>query len=275
MDAHGRVGRRRARRERPRVSLPALTFVVVATALTALWLMSLVIRDVSIVDVFWGPGFVLVASLAAWLGEGPASRRLLVWMLTTVWGVRLGLHLLHRNWGAGEDYRYAAMRRAWGGRFWWASLFQVFWLQAVILWVVSWPVQAAAVSPSPPALGATDALGVLVWLIGFLFEAVGDAQLRRFKGDPSQRGLVMDRGLRHATRHPNYFGDATMWWGLWLIAAPTPWGPWVAVSPIVMTFFLMRVSGVPMLERHLMRTRPGFADYVERTSAFFPRPPRA
>lgn len=257
------------------MNLSELTFTVVVAALTALWLVSLFTRDASLVDIFWGPGFVIVASIAAALGAGPAPRRVLVWTLTAIWGLRLGAHLLRRNWGAGEDYRYAAMRRSWGDRFWWASLFQVFWLQALVLWVVSWPVQAAANSPTPETLGVSDLAGTLVWAAGFACEAIGDAQLRRFKADPAHRGIVMDRGLWRYTRHPNYFGDALMWWGLWVIAAPTPWGVWVAISPLVMTFFLTRVSGVPMLERHLMRSRPGYAAYATRTSAFVPWPPRA
>ena len=257
------------------LGLFATTFAVTAAALLALWVASLVKRDVSIVDVYWGPGFAVIANLSARLAVGGApGRRALVALLTTIWGLRLGAYLCWRNWGTPEDFRYAAMRRRWDDRFPLASLGTVFGLQAVLMWVVSLPVQVAALAPVPAALGPLDGLGVVVWVVGLAFEAVGDAQLARFKADPANAGRVMERGVWAWTRHPNYFGDACVWWGLFLIACATPGGAWTLPSPILMTFLLRRVSGVPMLERSLAKRRPGYADYVARTSAFLPRPPR-
>jgi steroid 5-alpha reductase family enzyme len=166
------------------------------------------------------------------------------------------------------------MRAAWGDRFWWVSLFTVYGLQAAILWIVASPIVVGQSMPAPARWTWLDFLGALLWLAGFLFETVGDAQLRAFKAEPANRGMVMDRGLWRYTRHPNYFGDALLWWGLWLIAAQTTWGLATVVSPLAMTFLLTRVSGVPMLERQMRKSRPGYDDYCRRTSAFFPWPPK-
>ena len=256
-------------------SLLAATALLVAAAMLALWLLSLALRDVSIVDVFWGLGFVLVAHYARATTAGYAPRATLVAALVTLWGVRLAVHLLWRNWGAGEDYRYAAMRRRWGDGFPLASLAVVFGLQAALMWIVSLPVQVAIASPTPPALGPFDVVGTMLVAIGLACEAIGDLQLARFKRDPANRGRVMDRGLWRYTRHPNYFGDTLVWWGLFAFALTSPAHAWTVVGPLVMTYLLTRLSGVPLLERKLTRTRPAYADYVARTSGFVPRPPRA
>ncbi|MCG8591271.1 MAG: DUF1295 domain-containing protein [Proteobacteria bacterium] len=258
----------------PLASLLVTNVAAVFGAMFLLWLLSLALRDASIVDVWWGLGFVLVAGVGFATGSGAEPRRLLVLVLTGLWGLRLGVYLGWRNWGEGEDYRYVRMRQHHGRRFPWVSLVTVFGLQGAVMWIVSLPVQFAQASPEPAALGLLDALGAGLWLVGITFESVGDWQLTRFKGDPANAGQVLDRGLWGWTRHPNYFGDAVVWWGLGLIALSTP-GGWLAlVGPIVMTFFLLRVSGVAMLERNLKRTKPAYADYVARTPAFFPRPPR-
>ena len=167
------------------------------------------------------------------------------------------------------------MRKAWGHGFGMKSLTRVFLLQAVLMWVVSFPVQAAMRSATPATLGFFDWLGILVWAFGLFFETVGDLQLARFKKDPANADRVMDRGLWRFTRHPNYFGDACAWWGLWLIAFAVPGGFWSIVGPITMTVLLTSVSGVPMLERKIGERRPGYDEYARRTSAFLPRPPRA
>jgi steroid 5-alpha reductase family enzyme len=255
---------------------PALllaTLSALAAAMLALWLLSLALRDASIVDVFWGLGFVLVAWLGFGLADGHAPRRLLVAVLVTLWGVRLAGYLAWRNAGSGEDYRYRAMRRRHGGRFRWVSLFTVFGLQGVLLWVVSLPVQIAQASPLPERLTWLDLLGGGLWLAGFLFESIGDWQLARFKADPRNRGKVLDRGLWAWTRHPNYFGDFLVWWGLSAFALATPGGGWTLVGPLVMSVLLMKVSGVALLERGQLARKPDYADYVARTPAFFPRPP--
>ena len=251
----------------------ALTFACGVAVMLGLWLVSLARRDVSIVDIWWGPGFAWLAAIAHALAAAPGPRGMLLLALVTVWGLRLGGHLLWRNWGHGEDARYARMRRHHGERFRWISLATVFGLQAVLQWVVSLPLLLGQLVPGALPLGALDALGIALFGTGLFFETVGDAQLARFKADPSNRGRVMDRGLWRYTRHPNYFGDCLVWWGLFTIAAATPAGPWTIASPLLMTFLLLRVSGVALLERSLVRTRPEYRDYIERTSAFFPRPP--
>jgi steroid 5-alpha reductase family enzyme len=252
----------------------AATAAFSAAAMSGLWLLSLVKRDASIVDVWWGPGFAAIAWLAFALGAGgDPARRVLSLALVSIWGLRLGGYLLWRNWGEPEDARYAAMRRRQGARFARQSLVTIFGLQGTLMWLVSLPVQVVQVS-SGGGLGGLDALGVAVFAVGLTFEAVGDAQLARFRADPANAGQVMDRGLWRYTRHPNYFGDFCVWWGLFAIALATPAGPWTLVSPVVMSVLLLRVSGVTLLERSIGRRRPAYADYAARTSAFFPRPPR-
>jgi steroid 5-alpha reductase family enzyme len=239
-----------------------------------LWGISRLRRDVSIVDAWWGPGFAALAWLGLLLAGGAHPRRLLLAVLVTLWGLRLGGYLLWRNWGEPEDARYQAMRRQWGDRFPWVSLVTVFLLQGVLQWVVSLPVQLAMLRPGPEALGVLDGLGLLLFASGMFFETVGDAQLAAFKADPSNAGRVLDSGLWRFTRHPNYFGDFLVWWGLFAIALATPWG-WVgAIGPALMTFLLLRVSGVALLERHIGKRRPAYEAYRRRTSAFFPWPPR-
>jgi steroid 5-alpha reductase family enzyme len=256
------------------VTILAINLAVIAAAMLALWVVSLVRRDASIVDVFWGLGFALVAVVSHACGEGAPARKTLVTVLALAWGVRLAAHLLWRNWGQGEDYRYRAMRARHGDRFAIVSLYLVFGLQGVLMWIVSLPLQVAQIAPGPDHLTWLDAAGAALWAVGFGCEALGDWQLARFRAEAANRGKVMDRGLWRYTRHPNYFGDAVVWWGFFLIALSTPAGWWSALGPIVMTFFLLRVSGVALLERGLERRKPEYQAYVERTSAFFPWPPK-
>lgn len=241
-------------------------------AVSLLWLVSLVRRDASIADPFWGTGFVLVAWLSLALAPQVGLRQLAVAVLVSLWGLRLSLHLLSRNLALGEDSRYQDMRRHHGARFPLVSLWTVFILQGALLWVVSLPLQAVAVLPSRP-VGALDALGITLWVVGLACEAIGDRQLARFRSDPSNRGQVMDRGLWRYTRHPNYFGDAVQWWGLGCFACAVG-GYWTAIGPALMTFLLLRVSGVVLLEKGMAERRPGYREYVERTSAFIPWPPK-
>jgi steroid 5-alpha reductase family enzyme len=236
---------------------------VVAGCMLALWLLSLALRDASIADIFWGFGFAVIAVLTfLWTNDGGSARRGLIAALVTLWGLRLAAYLLWRNAGRGEDPRYVAMRRHWGPRFWWVSLFSVFVMQGVLLWIVSLPVQLGQLAAGGP-LGALDAVGLALFSLGLSFEAVGDWQLARFRADPANAGRVMDQGLWRYTRHPNYFGDFCVWWGLFVVALP-----------VLMTFLLVRVSGVPLLERSIHKRRPDYVEYAKRTSAFFPRPPR-
>lgn len=239
----------------------------------AVWLLSLRSRDASVVDVFWGLGIVLIAWLTFARTDGFDGRRLLLAGLVTVWGLRLALHILWRRRGHGEDRRYAAMRAARGAAFWWQSLFVIFLLQGILQWLISLGVQLGIAAATPPRWTAWDLAGAALWAAGFLFETVGDAQLARFKRDPANRGRVMDRGLWRYTRHPNYFGEAVMWWGLGLIVCPTPYGPWALLCPALMTFFLLKVSGVTLLEADLLARRSEFRDYIALASAFIPWPP--
>jgi steroid 5-alpha reductase family enzyme len=245
----------------------------IAVLMLLTWLLSLVLRDASIVDPVWPLGFVLVAWVVLSVADGNRARQWLLVAMVTVWGLRLSAHLAWRKHGEPEDFRYQAMRKHWGPRFPLISLVTVFALQGVLMWVVSLPVQLGQV-PASPGLGALAAAGVLVWVVGFAFETIGDAQLTRFKSDPSSAGQVMDRGLWRYTRHPNYFGDACVWWGIALVAAESGLGAVGIVGAVVMTVLLRRVSGVPMLERSMAKRRPGYDEYVSRTSPFVPRPPR-
>ena len=256
------------------IEVLAASAAAVAVLMAVTWLVSLAVRDASIVDLIWGLGFVIVAATAALVGDGWSGRRALLAVLVGVWGLRLSGYLAWRNLGHGEDYRYVAMRKRWGDRFWWVSLFQVFALQGVMMWVVSLPVQLAATAATPDDFGPLAFVGVALWTVGLLFETLGDAQLARFKADPDNAGRVMDQGLWRYTRHPNYFGDFCVWWGLFLVAAEAPVAWWGIVGPALMSFLLLRVSGVAMLEKTIGTRRPGYAEYVAKTSAFFPRRPR-
>ncbi len=243
-------------------------------AMGALWLLSLALRDSSIVDIFWGIGYIVLAGFYFLsTPDGAFARKLLITGLVGVWGLRLSIHILLRNWGKGEDFRYRAWREAAGESWWWESYFRVFLLQGVLLWLVSVPLLAAQVAPEPTTLTALDLAGILIWGIGFTFEAVGDWQLTRFRANPANQRRLLTEGLWRYTRHPNYFGDAVQWWGFFLIAAAA--GGWLTVfSPLLMTALLLRVSGVSMLERTLRETKPGYEAYMQRTPAFFPWFPR-
>ena len=248
------------------------TLGVTVAAMLAVWLLSLALKDASIVDVFWGLGFVLIATTCFVISDGYQPRRLLVLTLICIWGMRLSTFIFLRNRGKGEDFRYQAMRKRHGSRFAVVSLYTVFGVQGLLMWIVSLPIQVALCDSAVKWFTLFDALGLALWITGFFFEAVGDFQLARFKKDPENRGKVMDRGLWRYTRHPNYFGDALVWWGLFLIAVPA--GKEIAIatviSPVIMTELLRNVSGVKLLEKTLAKTKPGYQEYVRRTRAFFP-----
>ncbi len=250
------------------------SLLAIAALMLVVWLISLARNDASIVDIIWGFGFVLTAWTAFALGDGDMATKLVVAILVSVWGLRLSIHLFRRNWGKGEDFRYRYMRKTHPEHFGRWTLVHVFGLQGVLMFGVSLPVQMAQVQGGPDGLTPIVFAGIAVWAVGFLFEAVGDWQLRRFKSDPANAGKVMDRGLWRYTRHPNYFGDAVVWWGIFLVAAARPEMLWTVVGPLIMTVLLTRVSGVPMLERSMTRRKPGYEEYVRRTSGFFPLPPR-
>jgi len=255
------------------------SFGVIATMMLAVWLISIPLKNVGLIDIAWGFGFVLVAwtCFLSVSTDSPAWPQLLLPCLMTIWGLRLTAYLAYRNIGQPEDHRYAAMRERRGAAFVWSSLLHVFALQAIILWVISLPVQLAALRPAdgPPCLILTCA-GITLWTIGMFFETVGDFQLAVFKRRPGSTGQVMDRGLWKYTRHPNYFGDFCVWWGHWLICmAVSEMGAtwWTILSPALMSFFLIRVSGAALLEKSLKHRTAGYEDYIRRTSPFLPWPP--
>ncbi len=237
------------------------------------WLGSVFLEDASIVDRFWGGGFALAALVSFSYMDRMTPRALLLLAMAVIWGLRLSLYLTWRNWGQGEDYRYAAMRKRHGARFVVLSLFTVFLFQGVLTWIISLPLQVG-IAAKQGELNVLDYIGAALWLIGLLFESVGDFQLARFKANPANKGTVMDRGLWRYTRHPNYFGDALLWWGIFLVAASAPYGVYTIFSPALMTFLLMRVSGVRLLEKKLRKTKPAYAAYAAETNAFFPGPPK-
>lgn len=254
-------------------ALLGFNLALAAVLMAAVWLVSLRLQDVSIVDIVWGLAGALMALSSFLLAGGSPPRKFLITAMTVIWGCRLALHIGLRARGKGEDFRYAAMRAERPDTFPIRSLVTVFLFQAFLMWLISMPAQVAQLSPEPVGLNILDLLGLGVWAVGFSFEALSDRQLKAFLSDPANRGKVMDKGLWRFSRHPNYFGDSLIWWGIFLVAAATPGGWMTVFSPILMTFLLMRISGVPLLEKALAERREGYADYMARTSPFFPWPP--
>jgi steroid 5-alpha reductase family enzyme len=245
--------------------------LVILGYMATIWIVSLILKNSSIVDIFWGAGFVLSNWVYfALTPDGFPARKWLVSVLVTIWGLRLSLYILWRNWGKPEDFRYHKWREEEGKRWWWFSFFKVFLLQGFLMWIISAPLLAAQISPTPAKLTFLDLIAALVWFIGFFFEAVGDWQMARFKANPANKGKVLNTGVWRYTRHPNYFGDAAQWWGYYLVAAAVSGGFWTIFSPILMTTLLLRVSGVALLEKSLKETKPQYREYIETTSAFVP-----
>jgi steroid 5-alpha reductase family enzyme len=249
--------------------LSALPVLLVAATFT--WLLSLPLRNVSIVDSLWSLILFAAGVIYALSADPRAPRLAFVLWLAALWAARLSIYITARGMGKGEDPRYQAIRARNEPHFKWKSLYLVFWLQALLAWIISLPLLGVFASNRP--IGLLDHLGILLWLIGFAFEAGGDWQLARFKKNPSNTGAVMNTGFWRYTRHPNYFGEFCIWWGFWLMAASAgAW--WTAAGPALLTFLLLRVSGVNLLEKDIGNRRPRYADYVLKTNAFFPGPPR-
>ena len=255
----------------PHLAPTSWGLVFALSAAMVLWLVSLRIRDAGIVDIFWGLGVAGVVDIAAWLGQSGGTRTSAVLFLVNLWGLRLAAHIWARH--KGEDHRYAAMRERFGRNWWWLSLIQVFLLQAILIWFLPAPLVAAVLYAHMP-MGWLDYAGIAVAAVAFLFEALADFQLAAFRSDPASQGKVMDRGLWGWSRHPNYFGEALMWWGYFAIgfAASHQW--WLALSPALITYLLLQVSGVPLMEEKIDERRPGYAEYRKRVSAFIPWPPK-
>jgi steroid 5-alpha reductase family enzyme len=262
------------------------TLAINATALLAviilLWAYSVKIRDVSFIDAFWAFGMVLLAWASWTQSDAPGALSHVLLGLTTLWGLRLSLHLWTRWRAHGEDPRYEKIMRSVMEKKGWSwsktSLQSVFLTQAPLLFITCLPAQLgiAYSDGANTALGPLAFAGAIIAIIGILFETIGDAQLNAFRADPANKGKVLDTGLWRYTRHPNYFGDACTWWGIWLIACETGLPGWISIiGPIFLTFTLTRWSGKPMLEYGMKKTRPGYAEYVARTSGFFPLPPKS
>jgi steroid 5-alpha reductase family enzyme len=249
--------------------LSALPVLLIAATFT--WLLSLPLRNVAIVDSLWSL-MLFAAGVIYGLGADPRAPRLafILWLLV-LWAARLSLYITSRSMGKGEDHRYQAIRARNEPGFKWKSLYLVFWLQALLAWIISLPLLGVFASNQP--IGVLDYLGILLWLTGFAFETAGDWQLSRFKRNPANASAVMNSGVWRYTRHPNYFGEFCVWWGFWLMALSAgAW--WSAAGPLLLTFLLLRVSGVRLLESDICNRRPQYADYVLKTNAFFPGPPR-
>lgn len=253
-------------------------FVVSAAALVAVTVLMVVTAligrkqgRVTVVDTAWGLGFVLVAIVAALVGSGSGLRRVVLLVMVAVWGLRLAQHMHRRNSGKGEDARYQAMLAGQPGDPFLVAIRKVYLIQGFSVWFVSLPIQVSAAAGDGLVLVA--GLGVVLWALGLTFEAVGDRQLAAFKADPANKGAIMDRGLWSWTRHPNYFGDSSVWWGIFILSASAWPGVLTILSPVAMTYFLVFATGARLLEKH-MAERPGYREYQERTSYFLPRPPR-
>lgn len=236
------------------------------------FLLSLIKKRNDVADIAWGLGFVLMAWASFFLSDDSGARGLLVVALVTVWGVRLAWHIHRRNKGRAEDYRYLTWRKEWGKWFYIRSFLQVYVLQGFLLFLIVLPVLLINKSAGG-AFWVLDLLGVMLWLIGFYYESVGDAQLARFIKDPANKGKLMQSGLWAYTRHPNYFGEVTQWWGIGLIALSVPYGLAGIIGPITITFLILKVSGIPLLEKK-MAENPEFTEYKRRVSIFVPLPPK-
>ncbi len=244
------------------------SLIVLFVFMTMIWLISLYAKDASIVDRIWGISFILQAIILAFLH--PSYHSLLLAVLSSIWGLRLSIHIHLRDRKDEEDFRYQAMRRHHGKRFWWYSLFSVFWLQGILSCMIAAPFYAVALSQQS-SLGFFSIVGLVVWSVGFYYESVADWQLSHFKKNPENRGKIMQQGVWSETRHPNYFGDVCQFWGFYLIAAETTFGIWSFFGPMLLTGLIIKVSGVALLETGKYKEKPGYANYVATTPAFVPK----
>lgn len=244
--------------------------LIILVLVTLLWVWSVFIKNASIVDIFWGFGFVVVNTFYVFMSGELNARKILVLVLVSIWGFRLSIYLAIRNIGKGEDFRYQEFRKNYGAKhYWWFSFFQTFLLQGVLIMIVSLPLLGINSSANSGNLKALDYIGIAVWLIGFTFEAGGDFQLARFKKDIANKGKVLNTGFWKYTRHPNYFGDSAVWWAyaIFSIAAGSYWQ---IIGSIVMTLLIIKISGVALLEKTLNHTKPQYREYIQKTNSFFP-----
>ena len=245
-------------------------FLVIMILMTTLWVVSVIIKNVSIVDLFWGFGFVLTAGFYFLNSDGLLLRKVILMTLVAIWGLRLSVYLAWRNHGKGEDFRYRQFRKNYGeNHYWWISFFQTFLLQGILMWLISAPLLGVQFFGQDKAIGIFDYTGVLFWIIGFMFEAGGDFHLALFRSNPDNKGKVLDKGFWRYTRHPNYFGDSSVWWGYGFICIAA--GSYIPVlGSVLMTALIIKVSGVALLEKSLKEQKPQYKEYIEKTSAFIP-----
>jgi steroid 5-alpha reductase family enzyme len=250
-------------------------FLIIMLMMTLLWVVSVIIKNVSIVDLFWGLGFVFVSLFYFLNTDGYSPRKIILILLVTLWGLRLSIYLAWRNIGKGEDFRYRQFRKKYGeNRYWWISFFQTFLLQGILMWLISVTLLAAQYYNLNNSLGILDYVGIILWITGLFFETTGDIQLARFKADPANKGKVLDTGLWRFTRHPNYFGDSAVWWGYGFICLAS--GSYLPVlGSVLMTALIIKVSGVALLEKSLTDQKPQYKEYIEKTSAFLPWFPKS
>jgi len=252
-------------------SVYGFTAITIWVLMTVMWLISLRLKNTSIVDIIWGFGFVLVNWVAFFLTpDSFGERKWIINILVTLWGLRLTTHIFLRNKGKPEDFRYVAWRNQYGKKWWWYSYLQTFMLQGGLMFLISAPLIHTQAISTPTRLGILEFMGIIIWIIGFFFETVGDLQLEKFKQNPANKGKLLNSGVWLYTRHPNYFGDSAQWWGFYLIAAGSTFGFLTIFSPIIMTYFLIKVSGVAMLERTMAERKPGYKEYMQTTNAFIP-----
>ena len=243
--------------------------LLILCLMTTLWIVSVVLKNVSIVDMFWGFGFVLVNTFYFFNTESTPAKIILL-VLVAVWGLRLSIYLAIRNIGKPEDFRYQEFRKKYGeNRYWWISFFQTFLLQGILMFIISLPLLGVNLYSTSRSLSFLDYVGILIWTIGFIFEAGGDIQLARFKANKANKGKVLNTGLWHYTRHPNYFGDSAVWWGFGLFCLSAG-SYWLVAGSVIMTLLIIKVSGVALLEKSLKDQKPQYAAYIEKTSSFIP-----
>lgn len=247
-----------------------LGLIVIMVLMTTLWIVSIFLKNVSIIDSFWGIAFILAAISYYLTTEGHSTRKELVVGLVIIWGLRLSIYLGIRNWNKPEDYRYQEFRKKYGAnRYWWFSFFQVFLLQGILSWLISIPLLAAMFYMPSSSLYYIDYIALILWSIGFIFEAGGDYQLMKFKKDVTNKGKLLQTGFWKYTRHPNYFGDAMVWWGFGLFSIAV--GSYLPIlGSVLMTWLIIKISGVAMLEKTLKNSKPHYKEYIRRTNAFFP-----
>jgi steroid 5-alpha reductase family enzyme len=256
--------------EQTMISLFSQAALIIFILVTLLWIWSVLIKNVSIVDIFWGFGFVVVNTFYVFMSGELNARKILILSLVSIWGLRLAMYLAYRNIGKGEDFRYQEFRKNYGPkRYWWFSYFQTFLLQGALIMIISVPFLGVSSSTSSGNLNVLDYIGILVWLIGFTFEAGGDFQLARFKSNIKNKGKVLNTGFWKYTRHPNYFGDSAVWWAyaIFSIAAGSYWQ---IIGAVIMTLLIIKVSGESLLEKTLKETKPQYREYIKKTNSFFP-----